>query len=92
MWHTDCPHYCRFHLPGENKEDFSIRLAKNLEDLIITEGPETLILHNENCSFMDTKRGFKGHADPPSKIKELIENGTQEKVNYFPFPSSTGLL
>ncbi|WZZ36825.1 hypothetical protein YC2023_020226 [Brassica napus] len=28
---------------------------------------------------MDTKRGFKGHADPPSKIKELIENGTQEK-------------
>ncbi|CDY25006.1 hypothetical protein HID58_049524 [Brassica napus] len=81
VWHTDCPHYCRFHLPGENKEDFSIRLAKNLEDLIITEGPETVILHNENCSFMDTKRGFKGHADPPSKIKELIENGTQEKMS-----------
>ena len=27
---------------GEIKEDFSIRLAKNLEDLIIKEGPETV--------------------------------------------------
>uniref|UniRef100_A0A0D3BDW2 Uncharacterized protein n=1 Tax=Brassica oleracea var. oleracea TaxID=109376 RepID=A0A0D3BDW2_BRAOL len=31
--------------------------------------------------FMDTKRGFKGHAEPPfkEKIKELIENGTLKK-------------
>nr|VDD20826.1 unnamed protein product [Brassica oleracea] len=30
---------------------------------------------------MDTKRGFKGHAEPLSKerIKELIENGTLKK-------------
>ncbi|KAF2580532.1 hypothetical protein F2Q68_00003657 [Brassica cretica] len=80
--HIDCPHYCRFHHP----EDFSIRLAKNLEDLIIKEGPETLILHNDNCSFMDTKRGFKGHAEPPfkEKIKELIENGTLKKSREVP--------
>ncbi|CAN6993856.1 unnamed protein product [Brassica oleracea var. botrytis] len=66
--HTDCPHYCRFHLPGKNKEDFSIRLAKNLED-------------RDQKLFMDTKRGFKGHAEPLSKerIKELIENGTLKK-------------
>ncbi|KAL0816007.1 hypothetical protein Bca101_072451 [Brassica carinata] len=40
--HTDCPHYWRFHLPGETEEEFSTRLAKNLEDLIIKEGPETV--------------------------------------------------
>ena len=37
---------------------------------------------------MDTKRGFKGHAEPPfkEKIKELIENGTLKKrLIIFPF-------
>ena len=28
--------------PGETEEEFSTRLAKNLEDLIIKEGPETV--------------------------------------------------
>uniref|UniRef100_A0A453CQV3 Uncharacterized protein n=1 Tax=Aegilops tauschii subsp. strangulata TaxID=200361 RepID=A0A453CQV3_AEGTS len=40
--HTDCPHYWRFHLPGETEEEFATRLAKNLEDLILKEGPETV--------------------------------------------------
>ncbi|KAM3369547.1 hypothetical protein ACQJBY_017440 [Aegilops geniculata] len=40
--HTDCPHYWRFHLPGETEEEFATRLAKNLEDLIVKEGPETI--------------------------------------------------
>lgn len=40
--HTDCPHYWRFHLPGETEEEFSTRLVKNLEDLILKEGPETI--------------------------------------------------
>uniref|UniRef100_A0A0D3BQ60 40S ribosomal protein S27 n=1 Tax=Brassica oleracea var. oleracea TaxID=109376 RepID=A0A0D3BQ60_BRAOL len=41
----------------------------------------------EGCSFfMDTKRGFKGHAEPPfkEKIKELIENGTLKKSREVP--------
>uniref|UniRef100_A0A453S8D4 Uncharacterized protein n=1 Tax=Aegilops tauschii subsp. strangulata TaxID=200361 RepID=A0A453S8D4_AEGTS len=29
--HTDCPHYWRFHLPDETEEEFSTRLANNLE-------------------------------------------------------------
>uniref|UniRef100_A0A0D3A186 NYN domain-containing protein n=1 Tax=Brassica oleracea var. oleracea TaxID=109376 RepID=A0A0D3A186_BRAOL len=35
---------------------------------------------------MDTKRGFKGHAEPPfkEKIKELIENGTLKKSREVP--------
>uniref|UniRef100_A0A6N2JZZ1 Uncharacterized protein n=1 Tax=Salix viminalis TaxID=40686 RepID=A0A6N2JZZ1_SALVM len=40
--HTDCPHYWRYHLPGETEEDFSTRLANNLENLILKEGPETI--------------------------------------------------
>ncbi|KAM3395101.1 hypothetical protein P3S68_004106 [Capsicum galapagoense] len=32
----------RYHQPGETEEEFSTRLAKNLEDLIIKEGPETI--------------------------------------------------
>ncbi|KAG8043471.1 hypothetical protein GUJ93_ZPchr0458g22641 [Zizania palustris] len=40
--HTDCPHYWRFHLPGESEEEFATRLANNLEGLILREGPETV--------------------------------------------------
>ncbi|XP_058730301.1 gamma aminobutyrate transaminase 3, chloroplastic [Vicia villosa] len=40
--HTDCPHYWRYHLPGETEEEFSTRLANNLEKLILKEGPETI--------------------------------------------------
>ncbi|OAY71179.1 putative gamma-aminobutyrate transaminase 3, mitochondrial [Ananas comosus] len=40
--HTDCPHYWRFHLPGETEEEFSTRLVNNLENLILKEGPETI--------------------------------------------------
>ncbi|KAJ9553967.1 hypothetical protein OSB04_018012 [Centaurea solstitialis] len=40
--HTDCPHYWRFHLPGETEEEFAARLATNLENLILKEGPETI--------------------------------------------------
>ncbi|PRQ38373.1 putative transaminase [Rosa chinensis] len=40
--HTDCPHYWRYHQPGESEEEFSTRLANNLENLILKEGPETI--------------------------------------------------
>ena len=40
--HTDCPRYWRYHLPGESEEEFSTRLANNLENLILKEGPETI--------------------------------------------------
>jgi 4-aminobutyrate--pyruvate transaminase len=31
------------HVPGETEEEFSTRLAINLENLILKEGPETVI-------------------------------------------------
>lgn len=40
--HTDCPHHYRFAEPGETEEEFATRLAQNLEELIIREGPDTV--------------------------------------------------
>lgn len=40
--HTACPHYWRDGLPGESEEDFASRLADELEQLILAEGPETI--------------------------------------------------
>ena len=37
--HADCPHYWKFSLKNETEEDFSKRMAKNLEDLILKEDP-----------------------------------------------------
>ena len=40
--HTDCPHHYRNAEPGETEEEFATRLAKNLEELIQREDPETI--------------------------------------------------
>jgi 4-aminobutyrate--pyruvate transaminase len=40
--HTDCPHYWKEAEAGESEEDYASRLARNLEELIEREGPETI--------------------------------------------------
>jgi 4-aminobutyrate---pyruvate transaminase len=40
--HAACPHHYRFAEAGEGEEDFSDRLAADLEALILREGPETV--------------------------------------------------
>lgn len=40
--HTSCPHYWRYGQPGESELAFSQRLANELEELIIAQGPETI--------------------------------------------------
>jgi 4-aminobutyrate--pyruvate transaminase len=40
--HTSCPHHYRFAKEGENEEDFATRLAQDLEDMILREGPDTV--------------------------------------------------
>jgi 4-aminobutyrate--pyruvate transaminase len=40
--HTSCPHHYRFAAEGESEEAFSARLATELEELIVSEGPETV--------------------------------------------------
>ena len=37
-----CPHYYQFALPGETQEQFVDRLARELEDTILREGPDTV--------------------------------------------------
>jgi 4-aminobutyrate---pyruvate transaminase len=40
--HTSCPHYYRFGQDGETEDAFTDRLARDLEDLIQREGPDTI--------------------------------------------------
>jgi 4-aminobutyrate--pyruvate transaminase len=40
--HLTCPHHYRESLPGESEEAFSTRLARELDDLIQLEGPDTV--------------------------------------------------
>lgn len=59
--HTDCPHYYRYGKPGESEEDFASRLAQNLEDLILEEGPETVA-----AFFAEPVMGAGGVIVPPA--------------------------
>lgn len=40
--HTDCPHYYRCAEPGETEDEFTTRLANNLDEMIQREGPDTI--------------------------------------------------
>jgi len=40
--HTGCPHHYRFAEAGESEEAFTDRLARELEELIVKEGPDTV--------------------------------------------------
>ena len=40
--HTSCPQFYRYGLDGESEDEFTTRMAKDLDDLIEREGPETV--------------------------------------------------
>lgn len=40
--HADCPHYYRYGEPGETEDEFTTRLANNLDEMIQREGPDTI--------------------------------------------------
>ncbi|WP_374331032.1 aminotransferase [Aestuariivirga sp.] len=40
--HTSCPHYYRYGQDGETEEQFTARMAQDLEDMIQREGPDTI--------------------------------------------------
>ncbi|KAL8143452.1 hypothetical protein V2J09_016484 [Rumex salicifolius] len=79
--HTDCPHYWRFHLPGETEEEFATRLANNLEKLILKEGPETNLYLCENNSLCfhiaafiaEPVMGAGGVITPPATYFDKIQ-------------------
>ncbi|KAM0899880.1 hypothetical protein ACQ4PT_021007 [Festuca glaucescens] len=66
--HTDCPHYWRFHLPDETEEEFSTRLANNLESLILKEGPETIA-----AFIAEPVMGAGGVILPPKSYFEKVQ-------------------
>ena len=40
--HTACPHYWRYGWDGESEEEFASRMAGQLEEMILREGPDTI--------------------------------------------------
>lgn len=66
--HTSCPHYWREALPGESEDQFTTRLADDLEKLILAEGPETV------AAFIgEPVMGAGGVVVPPAGYWEKIQ-------------------
>ena len=66
--HTRCPHYWREGQEGETEEEFATRCAKELEDLIIKEGPETVA-----AFFGEPVMGAGGLIVPPKTYWKKIQ-------------------
>ena len=58
---TACPHYWRNGLPHESEDQFCQRLAQELDDLIMAEGPDTIA-----AFFAEPVQGAGGVVVPPA--------------------------
>ena len=67
--HTSKPHYYRFANEGESERAFSARLAAELDELIIQEGPETVA-----AFFAEPIMGVGGVIIPPEGYFEEIQS------------------
>ena len=65
--HTECPHYYRFANEGESEADFSTRLAGELEQMILREGPDTVA-----AFIAEPVMGAGGVIVPPKDYFEKI--------------------
>lgn len=66
--HTGCPHHYRFALEGESEAAFADRLARELEELIVKEGPDTV------AAFIgEPLQGAGGVLIPPAGYWEKIQ-------------------
>ena len=66
--HTDCPYYYRNAEPGESEEDYSSRLAANLERLILDEDPDTIA-----AFIAEPLMGVGGVLLPPATYFQKIQ-------------------
>ena len=66
--HTACPHYWRDAREGESEEQFSTRMAQELENLIQKEGPETIA-----AFIAEPVMGAGGVIVPPATYWEKIQ-------------------
>lgn len=74
MIHTSCPSYVHFGLEGESEAEFTARILKDLEDLILKEGPETIA-----AFWGEPVMGAGGVLTPPAGYWE----GVQEILNKY---------
>ena len=65
---TGCPHHYRFANPGESEEQFATRRADELEQLILSEGPDTIA-----AMFAEPVMGAGGVIVPPATYFEKIQ-------------------
>nr|WP_104493578.1 aspartate aminotransferase family protein [Paracoccus denitrificans] len=66
--HTGSPHHWRDAHPGESEEEFSVRRARELEELILAEGPDTIA-----AFFAEPVMGAGGVVVPPRGYWEAIQ-------------------
>src|SRR5262249_54041915 len=66
--HSDCPHHYRYGQAGESEEAFATRMADNLEQLILREGPETVA-----AFIAEPVQGAGGVIVPPRSYFEKIQ-------------------
>jgi 4-aminobutyrate---pyruvate transaminase len=66
--HTSCPHHYRFGQEGESEEDFATRLAAELEEMILEQGPETVA-----AFIAEPVMGAGGVIVPPATYYEKIQ-------------------
>jgi 4-aminobutyrate---pyruvate transaminase len=66
--HADCPHYYRGAQPRESEEAFAARLAGDLEQMILREGPETVA-----AFFAEPVMGAAGVIVPPASYFDRIQ-------------------
>lgn len=67
--HTDCPHYFRGAQAGESEEEYSARLAANLEAMIQKEGADTIA-----AMIVEPMMGAGGAILPPKGYFAAIQN------------------
>ncbi|CAM5208655.1 aminotransferase [Bosea thiooxidans] len=67
IMHTSCPHHYRFAEPGESEQDYSSRLAAELEEMILREGPDTVA-----AFIAEPVMGAGGAITPPEGYFEKI--------------------
>jgi 4-aminobutyrate--pyruvate transaminase len=66
--HTNNPHHYRFGEAGESEEDFATRMANDLDQMIIDEGPETVA-----AFFAEPIMGAGGVITPPKTYFDKIQ-------------------
>lgn len=66
--HTSCPHHYRNALPGESEDQFVDRLAQELENIVLREGPETV-----GAFVAEPVMGTGGVVVPPTKYFAKIQ-------------------